>query len=112
MTLSVEGFDRLQKKLDPAFIAPLVRRYLTRAAIVVQSRARERAPVDTGRLRSSIAYLVDATAPVPLFASIGSNVEYAPFMEFGTGLLTDGTGGAGRHWPPGAGLAPWGGRAR
>ena len=35
--------------------------------------------VDTGRLRNSISYAVDGEA-----AYIGTNVEYAPYLELGT----------------------------
>ena len=35
--------------------------------------------IDTGRLRNSISYTVDGEA-----AYIGTNVEYAPYLELGT----------------------------
>ena len=35
--------------------------------------------IDTGRLRNSISYAVDGEA-----AYIGTNVEYAPYLELGT----------------------------
>ena len=35
--------------------------------------------VDTGRLRNSISYAVDGES-----AYIGTNVEYAPYLELGT----------------------------
>lgn len=51
------------------------------SAFKVQKDAKENTPVDTGRLRSSIA--VDFTID-RLGAEIGTNVEYAPHVEFGT----------------------------
>lgn len=39
------------------------------------------APVDTGRLKNSISSAVDTEEQV---AYIGTNVEYAPYQEFGT----------------------------
>jgi len=39
------------------------------------------APVDTGRLKNSITSAVDTEEQV---AYIGTNVEYAPYQEFGT----------------------------
>ena len=36
-------------------------------------------PVDTGRLKGSIAHAVDDNA-----AYIGTNVEYSPYVEYGT----------------------------
>lgn len=105
--VQIEGLERLIKKTSPALIGVPLRKFFERAAITVQSKARENAPVDTGRLRSSIAYEIDDAA-VPLYAEIGTNVAYAPFMEFGTGLFAEGEGGArGRHWPPGDALEVW-----
>jgi HK97 gp10 family phage protein len=49
-------------------------------ALKIESGAKQRVPVDTGRLRSSIK--------TEKFGSIGrrvyTNVEYAPYVEFGT----------------------------
>lgn len=41
--------------------------------------AKDDCPVDTGRLRNSIAHLVDSAE---LAAYIGTNVEYAPYVEY------------------------------
>ena len=42
--------------------------------------AKEATPVDTGRLRNSEDYAVDGND-----VYIGTNVEYAPYIEFGHG---------------------------
>ena len=52
---------------------------LTAAALVVQSEAVLRCPVDTGNLRSSITYNVK-----PKEARVGTNVHYAPHVCYGT----------------------------
>lgn len=44
-----------------------------------ETHAKKETPVDTGRLRNSIAHAVKGDA-----AYIGTNVEYAPYVEFGT----------------------------
>lgn len=51
----------------------------------VLNAARRNAPVDTSRLRSSIAVSFDRGAAGPL-ARIGSNLEYAIFVHEGTGI--------------------------
>lgn len=57
---------------------------LARVGITIQNEARRLAPVDTGRLRSSIqASEVRRDARGP-YVEVGTNVEYAPFVEFGT----------------------------
>lgn len=66
-----------------------VARMLVRAAIKVESQAKINASgrpgprVRTGRLRSSITYRIGSDAS-GLFALIGSNVEYAGYVELGT----------------------------
>lgn len=58
-----------------------VEREVKRAALNVQNNAKRAAPVDTGRLRNSIAHEIEGDG---LEATVGTNVEYAPFVEFGT----------------------------
>lgn len=45
------------------------------------STAADKAPVDTGRLKNSISYAVVEPEKA---VYIGTNVEYAPYQEFGT----------------------------
>jgi HK97 gp10 family phage protein len=51
-------------------------------------------PVDTGNLRSSITYKTDATQKM---VAVGTNVEYAIYVELGTGIYAD--NGKGRQTP-------------
>jgi HK97 gp10 family phage protein len=44
-----------------------------------ETYAKSNTPVDTGNLRNSMAHAVSGDS-----AYIGSNVEYAPYVEFGT----------------------------
>lgn len=52
----------------------------------VQTRAKELVRVDTGRLRSSIT-VTPVTVDGELAVHIGSNVEYAGFIEYGTSRM-------------------------
>ena len=52
------------------------------SAKLVEDNAKLLCPVDTGRLRESIIHKVDQQE---LIAKVGTPVEYAPFIEFGTG---------------------------
>lgn len=79
VNVRVTGIDTLRRKLGDRADAP-INRFLDRGAFFIQSAARVEAPVDTGRLRNSIA--VDA--PDNRSRLIGTNVTYAPFQEFGT----------------------------
>ena len=55
------------------------RNALTAIGATAETYAKQETPVDTGRLRNSISHTVDGEA-----AYIGSNVEYAPYVELGT----------------------------
>jgi hypothetical protein len=80
--IRVRGLPELQSKLARPFMVRPARNFLTRGAVIVQGRARENAPVDRGGLRDSIAYEVDAAA-FPLWAKIGTNIEYGRATELG-----------------------------
>lgn len=64
-----------------------VGREVLRRTIRVETAAKRLCPVDTGRLRSSITHEV-AVDLDGLVARIGTNVEYAPYVEFGTSRAT------------------------
>ena len=55
------------------------RNALTAIGATAETYAKKATPVDTGRLRNSISHAVDDEA-----VYIGSNVEYAPYVELGT----------------------------
>lgn len=46
--------------------------------MTAEGHAKKNTPVDTGRLRNSITHTADSNA-----AYIGTNVEYAPYIELG-----------------------------
>lgn len=50
--------------------------------LTAESHAKENCPVDTGRLRNSITHAVEGDA-----VYIGTNVEYAPYVELGTSRM-------------------------
>lgn len=60
-----------------------VARDLLRRTIRVESAAKRLAPVDTGRLRSSITHSLERDSR-GLVGFVGTNVEYAIYQEFGT----------------------------
>jgi phage gpG-like protein len=90
--VTIHGMDDLIRRLGPQIVVNPKRRFLSRSAIAVQSRAREKTPVDTGRLRNSIAVAISGDT-----AQIGTNVVYGIFVHLGTRP----------HFPPVAALAGW-----
>lgn len=70
---------------DKAVLAMVKRRVIDQlrvAAEVVEGEAKLLCPVDLGNLRNSIHTEVDEKN---LSARVGTPVEYAPYVEFGTG---------------------------
>lgn len=54
---------------------------LEKIGLLAENYAAEKCPVDTGNLRASITHEVDAGGNA---VYIGTNVEYAPYVELGT----------------------------
>jgi HK97 gp10 family phage protein len=54
------------------------------AAMIVERDAKINAPVDTGRLRSSITSRIAENDGTTIAAEVGTNVQYAQAVEFGT----------------------------
>lgn len=59
-----------------------VKDVVNRSALNIQNGAKRRTPVDTGRLRSSIA--IEPQSELPYVVRVGTNVQYALGVEFGT----------------------------
>lgn len=59
-----------------------VLRALEKCGLAAEGYAKKMCPVDTGNLRNSITHKIDDDEPA---ATIGTNSEYAPYIELGTG---------------------------
>lgn len=57
---------------------------LRKKGLRIVRESKQRAPVDTGRLRSSITMDEEKMNNGLIRVIVGSNVNYAPFVEFGT----------------------------
>ena len=61
---------------------------LRKSCLLVERTAKEKAPVETGTLRRSIH-----TELHDKYGEVGTNLHYAPYVEFGTGIFAkDGNG--------------------
>lgn len=60
-------------------ISAAVSSALEKIGLMAEGYAKKKCPVDTGNLRNSITHQVDGDA-----VYIGTNVEYAPYVELGT----------------------------
>ena len=111
LDIEIEGLREVQEKMEQVISdlhGPPVLNAMRDATLKVERDAKRFAPVDTGRLRASIVPSVALKDNV-LEGVVGSNVKYAPYMEFGTGLHTERAmmGGGGSHFPPSSALELW-----
>ncbi len=86
--MKFEGFDELTNILSalgsPEAVGEAVSEGLHDGARKVQSNAKRNCPVDTSHLRNSIT-----VEKIPDGYEVGTNVEYAPYQEYGTGRRGD-----------------------
>lgn len=84
--LRVKGIDQLVRSIKAweGDKSREVARLVVSTAYEIERDAKKAAPVDTGRLRASITRQVGKNERFPS-AVVGTNVKYAPFVEFGTG---------------------------
>lgn len=86
---TVKNIERLLSKFNN--IAKMdLKKTMVQATKVVHAQAKNLAPVDTGNLAGSIHMGVKAKAN-KIEGRIFTNLEYAPFVEFGTGSNGNGT---------------------
>ena len=84
MQISIEGVDGVINALQNLVSGGKLQNALAMAGEVVRADAVDNCPVDTGRLKNSITSTVEGDSAV-----IGTNVEYAQYVEFGTGAQGD-----------------------
>jgi len=88
--ITVEFNDNSEEVLEA--LENAVQRGLMAIGETAVGYAQDLVPVDTGRLRGSITHAEDGDD-----CYIGTNVEYAPYIEFGTGIYAE-SGGRQTPW--------------
>lgn len=83
--MKVDVTDNSDKVL--AEFQAAILRALERCGSQAEGYAKDLAPVDTGRLRDSISHKVDEEEKA---AYIGSDLDYAAYVELGTGKYAEG----------------------
>lgn len=90
--MEIIGLDRLKTKLDK--IAKIdVKNAISKSCYLVETDAKKNCPVDTGTLRRSITSDIHDN-----YGEVGTNVEYAPYVEFGTGIFASNGDGRQDAW--------------
>lgn len=79
------NLSRFIQELSPMYL----KNAMVDACAVVQETAKEKCPKDTGALRRSIDFDTE-TSSTSVNGRIYSNLEYAPYVELGTGIYAGG----------------------
>lgn len=80
----IKGLDNLNAKLDGLVDAASVQRALGKCCALVERSAKQKAPKGNGELRRSITSKVEGDT-----GTVFTALEYAPYVEYGTGLFAE-----------------------
>lgn len=84
MSVELKGFEEVLKMLDQALSEEKIADGLQKAVLLVERSAKTKAPKGDGELRRSIQSKVDGNV-----GYVYTNLEYAPYVEYGTGLFAE-----------------------
>ena len=93
MKIDIHGDEELIKKLESMVDSQKIEMALGKACALVERSAKEKAPKGTGELRRSIASKVENQEGI-----VYSPLEYAPYVEYGTGLFAEDGGRTDVPW--------------
>jgi HK97 gp10 family phage protein len=92
MSVKIEGLDNVLDAISDMADPQELKRALGKACALVEGEAKKKAPKDNGELRRSIESRVEENGG-ELVGVVSTPLEYAPYVEFGTGLFAeDGNG--------------------
>lgn len=88
MSIKFEGLDAVLDSLDKVGAAHNYIPALKKACALVERTAKQKAEKNTGELRRSITSKVDNTSG-EIIGTVYTPLEYAPYVEYGTGLFRE-----------------------
>lgn len=94
--IEIEGLEELQKEIEQVSKLDSLPPKFQKACALVEASAKEKAPKDTGALRRSITSKVETNGNT-LEGTIFTALDYAPYVEYGTGLFAE-SGGRKTPW--------------
>ena len=90
--IKFEGIEEVLDSIDSLADLEGLQSALGKACAVVEASAKQKAPKDTGALARSITSKIEDTEGI-----IFTPLEYAPYVEYGTGLFAE-EGGRNTPW--------------
>lgn len=84
MSIKLEGLEEVQKAIDNIGNPQKLNAALGKACALVERSAKQKAPKGNGELRRSITSKVEDGVGI-----VYTPLEYAPYVEYGTGLFAE-----------------------
>ncbi len=94
--MEINGMNSLLDKLEAVKNSKFTEMGIKNACLSIERDAKKKCPTGDGTLRASITHNVDVSEN-EITGEVGTNTEYAPYVEFGTGLYAK--NGDGRKTP-------------
>jgi HK97 gp10 family phage protein len=91
MSIEFKGLEGVLDSLDSLTDTSGIERAMGKACALVERSAKQKAPKDTGALRRSITSKVE-TENGNIQGIVFTPLEYAPYIEYGTGLFAENGG--------------------
>lgn len=97
MSIRLEGIEEVLNSLDNLLDNDKLEKAMGTACAAVEADAKKKAPKDTGALRRSITSKVENDG-VNIVGVVYTPLEYAPYIEYGTGLFAEEGGRQNTPW--------------
>lgn len=84
----IEGADHIIESLEDLIDMQKLEQTMGKACAIVERSAKQKAPKDTGALRRSITSKIEVIDD-SIVGIVFTPLEYAPYVEYGTGLFAE-----------------------
>ena len=84
----IEGADHIIESLGDLIDMQKLEQTMGKACAIVERSAKQKAPKDTGALRRSITSKIEVVDD-SIVGIVFTPLEYAPYVEYGTGLFAE-----------------------
>lgn len=88
MSIELDGLEGVLSKLDSLTDPAKLQKAMGKACALVERSAKQKAPKGAGELRRSITSKVEGEGE-DIVGIIYTPLEYAPYVEYGTGLFAE-----------------------
>lgn len=97
MAVEINGLEEIFNRLDELADTGTTKQAMQKACALVEATAKQLAPKGTGELRNSIESKVEVSGN-DVQGIVFTPLEYAPYVEYGTGLFAENGGRTDVPW--------------